>query len=731
MKTSLALALFFSLAFGTSYATEDSARVTVFTIEESIVIDGHLDDAAWAKATAASPFWQWFPTDSGRSQAKTEIYMLRDDEYLYVAAKCYSKGDDYIIPSLRRDFQAGGNDNVTLMFDPFNDRRNAFLFGLNPYGVKREAIVSGGGTGSNSFNTAWDNKWEGAAKIHDGYYICEFAIPFKTLRFLAGGQKWGFNCYRFDTQYNEWSVWTHVPRNQFFFRLGFMGDMLWQEPLEKAGSNFALIPYATAGTSRDYEEGQGGSTFFDIGGDAKVAITSGINLDLTVNPDFSQVEVDEQVTNLTRFEVFFPERRQFFLENADLFGSFGDRDINPFFSRRIGITRDTTTDLNIQNPIYAGARLSGKLTDKVRVGLLNMQAARSLENGLPSYNYSVAAVQRQIKSKSNIGAIFVNKQHFSSTHSEDHGRFNRVVGMDYNLLSEDNAWDGKVFYHRSFSEVQQDEAFAHGASLGYNHRNIEINWEHSLVGEGYDAEVGFVPRTNYFRTQPEIQILLYPKRSSKIINHGPGVEVNTLWTRGFGRSDEELQFYWNFSFSGNQRMRVWISKMYTYLFDPFDPTRTDSAKLPADTEYHDVTVGFFHSTDQRKKLSLRSIGQFGEFFDGRLYQLRGTATYRYQPYGSIALNFNFSRVELAAPYASTNLVLLGPRIDFTFSKKLFLTTFLQFNNQVENLNINARLQWRYKPVSDLYIVYTDNYDTHNFAIRNRALVAKVTYWLNT
>ena len=715
-----------------SSATVDSFSLVVNTIDQKIVIDGKLDDAAWQQAVQSGEFWQWFPTDSIHAEAKTQLYMLRDDEYLYVAAICSTAGNDFQISSLKRDYRAGGNDNISLLFDPFNDRRNAFLFGMNAYGVKREALVTDGGSSSNSFNTAWDNKWEGAATKHKDHYVCEFAIPFTTIRYLDGSNKWSFNSYRFDTQHNEWSVWTNIPQNQQFFKLSFMGDMLWEDPLGKTGTNVAVIPYTSGGIAKDHEEGGPSEIVGDFGLDAKVAITPGINLDLTVNPDFSQVEVDRQQTNLTRFELLLPERRQFFLENSDLFGSFGDARVNPFFSRRIGIATDTTTDLTVQNRIWGGARLSGKLTDDIRVGMLNMQAARDKSNGLPSYNYGVIALQKAIQNRSSIGAIFVNKQHFSKDLvAEGLSKFNRVVGMDYNHQSKNNRWDGKVFYHRSISEDQEDKAFSQGAILNYNSRNLKVTWQHNLVGEGYDAQVGFVPRTGYFGIAPEVELAFYPGKDSRIVNHGPGLSLESVWIPEFGRSDEELRLYWDFQFSGNERGRISVERNYTYLFDPFDPTRTDSEQLPGDQGYTYYQVGAFFSTNQAKRLSHFVRAQYGQFFNGTVATLDARTTYRFQPYGSLALNYEINRVSLPAPYASTTLFLVGPRLDLTFSKKLFLTTLVQYNNQINNLNVNARLQWRYKPVSDFYLVYTDNYLTQDFSVRNRSIVAKITYWLNT
>ena len=300
--------------------------------------------------------------------------MCYDDANLYIAAKCYSEGSNYIVPSLKRDYRAGGSDNITFLIDPFGDRTNAFVFGINPYGVLREALIANGGSQiRRDWDDSWDAKWRGKAQIYDGYWVGELAIPLKSIRFQEGSQNWRFNSYRFDTQGNENSSWVRIPQNQWIINLAFMGNMIWEEPLKKQRTSISVIPYLAGSSIQDFEEGQTKPDFdWNVGGDAKVSITSGLNLDLTFNPDFSQVEVDRQVTNLSRFEIFFPERRQFFLENADLFQDFGHPFLaRPFFSRRIGIARDTATGVHLQNPIQYGARLSGRLDRDTRIGLLN------------------------------------------------------------------------------------------------------------------------------------------------------------------------------------------------------------------------------------------------------------------------------------------------------------------------------------------------------------------------
>ncbi len=709
----------------------DVPSITVKKINTSITLDGDLSESAWSTCTPTKEFQQYFPTDSIPANYHTEIYMMYDEDNLYVGVKCYMAGQNLVTPSLKRDYRAGGNDNITLMFDPFNDRTNATFFGINPLGVLREGIISAGGAEISGFTTSWDNKWKGEAKIYEGYWIGELAIPFKTLRFKAGSKIWGFNAYRFDTQSNENTVWSRIPREQWIFNLAFNGEMIWEEPLTKSGPNISVIPYLAGGMVQDFEAADPSASFTgDVGADAKIAVTPSLNLDLTVNPDFSQVEVDRQVTNLDRFEIFFPERRQFFLENADLFSGFGISRINPFFSRRIGVATDTTTDATIQNTILYGARLSGKPSKNWRIGLLNMQTAEDAENDLPSYNYTVAAVQRQLFARSNVGFIFVNKENFTSFESENYDPYNRVMGIDYNLASSDNKWTGKAFYHHSITPDQvENENFAHGFELNYRQREYAVEWNHQLVGEGFDAQVGFVPRKDYFRINPEARLFFYPK-NSWLNQHGPGIEYEALFSPENGRTDHDIELYWRASLSNSGRLRLSLRNQYTLLLDDFDPTGTEATALPALTDYNYSNLSLEYNSDRRKIFNYRIEPTIGQYFNGFRYGINGSFNYRFQPYGNIALNYNYNYIDLPDPYATTSLFLIGPRIDLTFTKKLFLTTFIQYNSQIDNININARLQWRFAPVSDFFLVYTDNYYSTDLKVKNRAIIAKFTYWLN-
>jgi hypothetical protein len=704
---------------------------TAVRFEKGITLDGRLDESEWTKSKPATGFWETFPSDTTLVEDQTEIFFGFDDKNLYVAAKCYVRGKDFVIPSLRRDYRAGGNDNLTLIFNPYKDKTNAIVFGMNPLGVTREALIYNGGESGDDFREEWDNKWKGESYIGENYWSVEMIIPLTSLRFPDGDPQWYFNSYRFDTQSNTRSTWHRIPQNQIIMSLAYMGTIDFQGGAPQAqGGNLTFIPYVGGGVSKDYEEGTDPVWNSGIGGDAKIGIGSGLNLDLTVNPDFSQVEVDQQVINTSRFEIFFPERRQFFLENADLFSSFGTERANPFFSRRIGIAQDTATGEAIQNQIYAGARLSGKIGDDWRIGLLNMQAAAERDQGLPSYNYTVTALQRRVGERSAAGIIAVNRQNFTnfSDSTETNSEFNRVLGFDYNLATKNNKWNGKVFLHRSFSDREDGNDYSHGFELEYRERNWNLEYSHLYVGDEYNAEVGFVPRRDIFSPFIGIRRIDYPA-NPKVVQKGPGLRTRSFFKPGDGLADYGARLFYEWQYANTSRFGFYARTTKVELFEPFDPSRSDATPLP-EGEYNYARFGAEISSDRRKKLSFSLRPEVGEFYNGSTYGTSGSITYRYQPFGAINLRFNYQFIDLPEPYASKALFLIGPRIDLTFSKSVFLTTFLQYNEQLDNFNLNARLQWRFAPVSDFFLVYTDNYDTIGWTTRNRSIVAKATYWLN-
>jgi len=729
--SSISLFIFFLLLTSWSAKAQNVDEVHINKTQAEIKLDGIIDEDFWFETAASKDFYQYFPDNGKAPTYPTELYFSRTEEYLYVGIKCHSRDSEYIVPSLRRDYQAGGSDNITIMFDTFNDGANCIFFGINPEGVAREGTIANGGIEFSDFSAAWDNKWKSKAHKGEKFWSAELKIPFTSLRFKADSKSWRVGAYRFDSQTNEISTIMDVPNNQGITNLAFMKDLIWEEPIAKSSRSISVIPFISGGLVRDFEDFSETEVQATgkIGADAKIAVTTGLNLDLTVNPDFSQVEVDRQVTDLDRFEIFLPERRQFFIENADLFNGFGNSRVNPFFSRRIGIATDTTEGTRIENPVLFGARLSGKINNDWRVGLLNIQTQEDAQNDLPSFNYTAAAVQRKLFANSSVGLIFVNRDNLTNFESETFDDYNRVIGLDYNLATKDNTWNGKAFIHHSLTPIEKEgDEFAHGFEINYTNDLIQFGYNHQYVGGDYDAQVGFVPRTDFYRINPDFRVNFQP--SNDIINqHGPGVEYNRFMDTDFKRTDESFDLTYQVQFQNNTRLNFRYRNSYTLLTSDFEII-SDQPALTAGSEFNYYEVRFQYRSDRRKPFSYSINPIFGTFFNADLFRLNLDATYRFQPFGSIALQANFSRLSFEDTIDDTNIILIGPRIDITLSKKLFITTFFQFNNQIDNFNINARLQWRFAPVSDFFIVYTDNYNTDGFISRNKALVAKFSYWFS-
>lgn len=703
---------------------------------DPIKLDGILDEESWNTAEKGGDYWQLWPGDSIPSKTRTVVMITYDDNFLYVGARLYHyDGNKYIINSLNRDFQGPEIDGFHVNFDTYYDNTNAFNFAINPSGAQREGTLSDGGSGQ--IDVSWDNKWFSEVKVTDEYWSAEMAIPFKTIRYKEGSTKWGFNSFRLDGTANERVAWTIIPQGFSMNSMALDGELIFDKPLKKPGPNISVIPFIAGGSSKNYEEGTPLDNNLSIGGDAKIGVTPGLNLDLTVNPDFSQVEVDRQQTNISRFELFFPEKRQFFLENNDLFSNFGGRESKPFFSRRIGITVDTATGQNIQNTIYAGMRLSGKLDKNWRIGLLNMQAAPDDKNGLPSYNYGMAVLQRKIFSNSTASAFMVNKEAAfndkEKTYDIGLDHYNRVLGSEFNYRSINGKFSTSAFYHRSFNELDTlEKEFATGLEVNYRTRQYSVFSLYREVGNDYTAEVGFVPRVNFKKSFTRGQYNFYPIGNA-ISSHGPSLEYEHIWNDEHSKTDQFASIGYEVNFANLSRLSVETTFDYTYLLDDFDPARADNDLfLRAGTDYAYTRFLWKYSSNTRKTVFYKFNGSVGEFFNGHIFNLDGNINYRIRPIFNFSVDYNYNRIRLPDSYNDADLFLIGPKFEFTFTRNLFFTSLIQYNNQLDNINLNARFQWRYKPVSDFFLVYTDNYLSSPIFLgaRNRAIVFKLTYWLN-
>ena len=685
-----------------------------------IKVDGAIDDEAWQQTDVAKDFFAVLPMDTSFAKVKTEVRMTYDDQHLYLLAVCHHLlPGPYMVESLRRDFAFGKNDNFLLFMDPFDDQTNGFTFGANAAGAQWDGIMYEGGKA----DLSWDNKWVSSVKNYEDMWVFEAAIPFKSIRFKKGITNWGINFSRLDLKTTEKSAWAAVPRQFPTASLAYTGTLVWDQPPPIVGGNVSIIPYGLVRASRNHEKNEPTVYDKDIGADVKIAITSSLNLDLTINPNFSQVEVDRQVTNLDRFELFFPERRQFFLENGDLFANFGYTTIRPFFSRRIGLNA----------PIQFGARFSGRINKNWRIGAMDMQTAGVDSVGLPPQNFSVATIQRRVFARSNIAAIFINKESLNYIPSADstkpvYSAYNRNIGMEYNLASSNNLWTGKAVMLKSFSPDKKGHDFTHAANLNYFSRKWNLIWQHEYVGKDYTAEAGYVPRTGYIRVFPQATRLFFPT-GTKVLSHGPVVTSSYFFNESFNKTDNESIALYKITLRTQAVLAGWVGNSYIKLLRPFDPTNSGMDTLATGSKHRWIAYGAdFISKPQSLFTYSISARNGGYYADGKRFNLTSEFGYRFQPYVSLALSSSYNDIQLPDPWGKTTFWLVGPRLDVTMTNKLFFTAFAQYNEQRKNVNLNTRIQWRYKPASDLFIVYTDNYLPENFGVKNRALVVKLTYW---
>lgn len=715
-------------------AQNNAGQLNAKYISEAMQIDGELNETAWKNTDKSSPFWQYFPSDSISAKYQTTIQIAYDETTLYVGIRAEAVDNDFVVSSLRRDFSAVRNDNVSIVFDTFNDGTNGFGFGITPYGVRREFLVSSGGASIENFNFAWDVKWQGESKIYDSYFTAEMAIPLTSLKFEEGATKWHIRPYRFNIQSNETSTMARVPQTQQFGSLAFGDALIFEKSLGKSRTPITLIPYVNGLAQKDFNSNMS-DTSVSVGGDAKIAIGDGLNLDLTLNPDFSNIEVDDIFTNLTRFELRLPERRQFFIDNSDLFGSFGNffNEARPFFSRRIGLARDVDGNL-IQNDIIAGARLSGKLNEDWRLGVLNIQTAADKGNEIASNNNSMIALQRKVGKRSNIGAFIVNRERFGSyDFSEANDRYNRVFGVDYNLASADNSWSGRYYLHKSINPDDKGGNFSAQAITTYNKNGWLIINDWVYVGDDFKADLGFVPRKDIFKMGNLAQRFFFPKKREVVNRYNLGVLfINYFRPKlDFKLSDYFLRVSSEIEFTNNSRLTTNLINQYVFLTDDFDPTRTENGTpLLGDRGYTFNHANIEFASNNTNLFTYSFNTTLGQFFNGNRYSVGGNVGYRLQPWAQFSLNVNYDGIKLPNPYESANYWLITPRMDITFNKSLFFTTLAQYSNQRDNFAVNARLQWRFAPLSDLFLVYNDNYSTDGFSPRFRSINLKITYWLN-
>ena len=714
--------------------TQNEKEFIIKNIESDINIDGIGNEKEWDIAEWQSEFWLWRPNDSLKAEKQTRFKILKNQKNLYILVESLTDGINFTTPSLKRDFSSYGAEFITLLFDTFSDGTNAFSFSTNPLGLKNEGLISGGNQEYRTDrNYTWDTKWFVESKVYEDRYSVEIQIPFASFFYNNRDSSWRFNIYRGNRQNNEYSVWVKTPQNQLIGNLGFMGKMIFEKPLKKARNPISLIPYISGITQKDFLN-QSSNLNTGIGGDAKIPIGNALNLDLTFNPDFSQVEADDQIVNLTRFAIALPEKRQFFTQNNDLFNDFGTvRDVVPFFSRRIGVAEDLDGN-TIENKIIYGARLSGKLNSSLRVGLLSILTDEDVKNEIASNLNSVFTLRQKVFDRSNISFFFMNRsaiENYDFLDNEE--RKNSVAGIEYNLASSDSKWSGRTYLHKSFTEGLDGDDQIVGLRIQRNSLRHKIGMGLIHGGDDFRSNLGFYRRTGFLKLTPEYTYRIYPKN--------PEITSYSFIQRGFFVYDTAREYLMTDRvfistiqkrFLNTSSLSLQYINRYIYLVSDFDPTRSyEGAYLPANSNYSYGDIEFGYRSDQTKIFNLDSKISYGTFFNGTKFTLENKFNWRKQPIVNASFIVNFNSINLPNPYPSKNIWLISPKIDFTFTKTITWTTFIQYNSQGENLGVNSRMQWRFAPLSDLFLVYNDNYiSTDNFSPRYRSFNLKFTYWLN-
>jgi len=684
-----------------------------------IVVDGNGDEPAWQQADSAANFQMVLPMDTSLAKIPTVVRMTYDDHNLYILAVCYTNiPGPNMVESLKRDFSFVKNDNFIFFIDPFDARTDGFTFGANAAGAQWDGSMYSGG----SVDLNWDNKWTSSVKNYPNKWVFEASIPFKSIRYKKGIKEWGINFSRNDLKGAEKSAWAPVPRQFPTASLAYTGVLVWDEEPPASSSNVSIIPYALAGITKDYQANTSAAFKKEFGGDAKIALSPSLNLDMTVHPDFSQVDVDQQVINLSRYELFFPEKRQFFLENGDLFSNFGYSDIRPFFSRRIGLNQ----------PIDFGARMTGKLDKDWRIGLMDIQTGTSESGGLDAGNYGTITLQRRVLDRSNIGFMFINKQVTEAPSGSTIGPndYNRNIGMEFNLASRSNIWTGKLLGLKSFTPGKNGHDLVLADHLQYLSKYWTLYMQEEYVGKNYNAAVGYVPRVGYIKLNPLILRNFFPKKTA-VLSYGIQANSNYFFNESFNRTDNESALSFITTFRNRSTVTVSGINDFVNLQQPFDPTNTGKQPLAIGTQHKYNSLDILVVSKPQSVFTYQLESIFGDYYDnGHRLAFSGTLGYRFQPYVNIAINGTYTDLRLPAPYGDTRFTLIGPKMDITFTNTLYFTTYVQYSDQQKNMNINTRFQWRYKPASDLFIVYGENSIPSPYTPKNRQLVIKWTYWLN-
>ena len=693
--------------------------------ENNFVLDGNvLGESNWMTIPAIESMTQKAPSEGAPSSEKTEIRIAYTNSSLFIGVVCYdAQPQNLVVSDARRDSDLSDTDAFLFILDTYNDGQNGFMFGTNSIGVQYDAQVDNEGKGNfnpnrlqggiiGGTNVNWDASWEVATEVGDYGWSAEFEIPLKTLRFNAGdNQKWGVNFQRNIQKNNEIAYWSALPIGFEIQRLSLAGKIDGLN-LKKPG-NLKVIPYVLGSSNVQYENGDSQDDFeYEIGGDIKYSLTPSITLDLTYNTDFAQVEVDEQQINLDRFNLFFPEKRPFFLENAGLFSVGSPGEVDLFFSRRIGIGANGQ-----KVPIIGGARVSGKVNN-TNVGVLTMITDEVEEAGILKEAYSVARVNHEFEGRSSIGGILVNKGGIG----ENDINANNTYAIDGKLgLGKKAQLSG--FYGRTSSGLDLDDQYSFQLSSDYVWDGWRLRAAFTEVGGGFNPEVGFLGRTEFRKPEFLIFKTIRAGEDSPFLENRPHISY-----RGFLDFDGFLET----SFLHIDNHWVWknLFEVHTGINFTTEGVKTafeifDGVVVP-DGSYHHAEAQIVVLTNSNKPISISTRHILGGFFGGKRYANSGTLNIRVGD----KFNSSWSLIHniIRLPFGNFDTAVIRARLSYSFTPNIYLQSLIQRNSANDTWSVNARFGWLRQANTGLFLVYNENYEIGT--IDNRSVILKFSTLLD-
>lgn len=711
---------------------EDGVRRTASAARVAVppVIDGKLDEDVWSEAEVITGFVQAEPREGAPATENTEVRILYTDTALYVGAMCHdSDPSGIVVTDSRRDSPLVETDSFQMIFDTYHDRQNGFVFGTNPAGIEYDGQVSNEGEGGQTstrqraqtsagsgFNLNWDASWTVRTGRDDRGWTAEFEIPLRSLRYGSKPQSWGLNFKRTIRRKREEDYWSPVSRIYNLNRLSSAGELAGLEL--DTPRNFKVVPYVLSSANRDYQNRDRGDLDARVGGDAKFGVTPSLNLDVTVNTDFAQVEVDDQQINLTRFNLFFPEKRPFFLENAGTFnigtGDTNGRSLELFFSRRIGI--GPSGELV---PIRAGARLSGKMGE-YNVGFMNMQTD-ALEGVTPANNFTVAAVGREFANRSRLGGLLVNRSATGDSAGIDN--WNRTWGLDGQLGIGQN-WTLRGFASRTETpgEVESQHAYDIYGEL----KTLRTRYwlEYTEIGAGFNPEVGFLLRSNFRAAQSSfLRYIRFPS-ISWLRELRPHVTYKGFWGFDGFKESEEMHVDSHVDFENGAFFSPAVNFKVEGLRIPFEIA--PGVVIPP-ASYRYTEVAWRWNTDQSAWLAYDGSLDAGGFYSGKRASLGTTLNIRYGARLNTALTWSYNNVDLAEGSFVTNLAQL--RVSYSFTPSLNVQSLIQYNDQTDVWSTNLRFSWLNTAGTGLFVVYNDTEGLGNILLgpQSRSFIVKYTH----